>query len=148
VFNFKYLQNKFCFVEFDSTQSKTKMSASRQDVQIGVNQMYHQMMNNDPEWSQLLEMTAEQQAEYADHICKQHATNKEFLRNQIVQSRNNSNADEDFAGWNRTSLANIAYLAIHAPNPFRGYYVALRTKFIAWKRQNPDANRDDGCQLM
>jgi hypothetical protein len=70
------------------------------------------------------------QSESADQICREHATNLEFLEHQFMD-------DEcSYSEWNLCSLANIAYISLNAPEPYRSKAEEMRLGFIEWYRSN------------
>lgn len=79
--------------------------------------------------------TMESAAEYADHVTKENCHDREFCLDQSAELRHESEStDEFYSQWNPTSLANCAYLALHAPEEFRGTYEEEYCKFILWYR--------------
>lgn len=63
--------------------------------------------------------TIEEQASHADAICKRYAGDQEFAEEQLPHSK----LPFQFARWNATSLANMAYMALHAHESVRADYM-------------------------
>jgi len=71
----------------------------------------------------------EQQALFADGVCKQNATNEEFCKQQMpVEGK------EKFHVWNTTAVGNCAYIAVHGPTQeIRDGYRQAVERYSAWR---------------
>ena len=128
-----------------NNKMKERSVPTQKEIQHGVAGVAAQMLSGyDPSWNQLLEMTIEQQALYADSICQNHSSDFNFATEQYVAPDTNK-----FSRWNRTSLSNTAYMALHVPTEdLRKQYRDLLDSFINWKRANPNTSREDSCTIM
>lgn len=70
----------------------------------------------------------DQQAHYADSICKESILDPEFAHDQL--SCRNCPLEQ----WNPTSLANIAYMALYSPEAYRDDYLKIWNNFMTWWR--------------
>lgn len=72
-------------------------------------------------------MKIDEQARYADAICRRMCDNKPFLRQQLVGVRSAKASDIP----NTTGIGNIAYLAMHADAEYRAEYHTRYTQLIS-----------------
>ena len=79
-----------------------------------------------PTWSGLLSMPIKEQAKYADGICVRHAFDRAFLADALSEGNH-------FEDWNRTSVGNMAFVALYSPAPYNDKARARLRRFIAWK---------------
>ncbi len=81
----------------------------------------------------ILQMTTEQQAEYADAVCRESAPDRAFSEEQMIAIRE---AFPSGAPNNTTGVANMAYMALHAHPDFRDeYQIVLMAYSMALKRR-------------
>ena len=75
------------------------------------------------------QLPLEQQALFADGVCKQRAKDPDFCTNQMPQQ-----GEEKFHVWNTTSVGNCAYLAINGPTQeIRDGYRESVERYCAWR---------------
>lgn len=81
---------------------------------------------------EFIELPIEEQAKYADPICKEYGNDEEFMENQFTVGFDDP---LKFYLWNITSVANMAYLVIDGHPEYRERSKEILDKFIAWKRK-------------
>ena len=91
--------------------------------------LQHYLFTWPPSWDSLLDMDIEVMSRFADPITKRRAHLENFAHQNLSPAR------ESFLLWLETSLANVAYMAIHAPRPYSESYQELVKDFVLWKRQ-------------
>lgn len=70
----------------------------------------------------------EEQAAYADIICRNSTNNIEFCQKTDFK-------EEEFPIWNTTSVGNVAYIALNAPTQeLKDKYREGLTKYCEWRR--------------
>jgi hypothetical protein len=79
----------------------------------------------------ILDLPLEEQAQYADAICRNFASDIVFHQQQL-----NGFGENNFHMWNTTSIGNIAYMSLHAPEPYKQQYKKIFEEYKQWKSQS------------
>ena len=94
--------------------------------------LYMFVMLTMPSMDCMVVQSVEKQASWADPITQNYADQYEFV-NEIMRDW----TDEELSHWNKTSVANLAYISLHGPDEnVKGYALHLLKRFIAWHRRD------------
>lgn len=73
----------------------------------------------------------EEIADHADVVCQNACQNIAFLKDQFD---NEIPSKKNFDVWNITAIGNFAYLALHAPEPYKTKYTQELNEYIKWRK--------------
>lgn len=76
----------------------------------------------------------EYMAQYADIICRNNATNLEFLEQQFTDEQ--LDRDPTSRTLNPTSMGNVAYIIINSPEPYKEKAKIMLDKIIELDKKN------------
>lgn len=79
-----------------------------------------------------------EQAEFVDEVCNLNARNPEFLKkNFATEDIENPRFDE----FDARSVGNLAFLAMHAPAPYRAMAQSLLNRYLYWEEEQETGQR-------
>ena len=81
---------------------------------------------------QVWTLPIEEQAKYADGVCRANVNNIDFHERQLNDVRS---VTPNYPMWNTTSVGNVAFLALNAPTEsYRQKYQEMLEGYIEWNR--------------
>ena len=93
--------------------------------------------------SNIIWYDTQDQAEFADAICRRYAQDAAFCELQLKE-RSNGYSILQLPRWNTTSIANSAFMALHSHAKYKHSFMNQHKQLVAYLRmQSPGAKHDD-----
>ena len=85
------------------------------------------------EWPRVVLKSIDEQAAYADAVCRREVNNDAFLEDQLGDHSPDqlANLRPQDLPFNTTGVGNLAYLALHATDKYRAEYINIHTAHVA-----------------